>query len=178
MGFATIEIQPTVVTGAYTAADVVFDLTAINLPAKHCKLLSVFAYVGDQNGTASVTTVDGDSMILMFFKDNSGGNLGTAHATANITPANFVSNKFLGMCKLTDEADVIDAHVDNLRFMTGHRAENTLAVGNMNVGDLGIVLEGDMSTGVGNTCYVSAIDIGTLVFTATDDLRIVFHVEY
>ena len=33
MGFATIEIQPTVVAGAHTAKDVVFNLTAISLPA-------------------------------------------------------------------------------------------------------------------------------------------------
>ena len=38
--------------------------------------------------------------------------------------------------------------IPKVRFMIGHRAENTLAVGNMNIGDLGIVLQGDMSTGV------------------------------
>ena len=178
MGFATIEIQPTVVAGAHTAKDVVFNLTAITLPAKHCKLLSVFAYVGDQDGTVAPTTVDGDSMHLLFFKDNSGGDLGTAHGASLITAPNFVKNKFLGLCKLTDEADAMNNEIPKVRFMIGHRAENSLAVGNMNIGDLGIVLQGDMSTGVGNTCYVAALDVGTLNFTATDDLRIVFHVEY
>ena len=177
MGFATIEIQPTVDTTATAAKDVVFNLTPINLPAKHCKLLSVFAYVGDQDGTTAPGIADGDSMVLLFFKDNSGGDLGTVNATANITPANFVSNKFLGACKLTDEADMaIDDVVDNLRFMVGHNIATAVTAAEST--NLNIVLEGDMSTGVGNTCYVGGIDLGTLDFVATDDLRIVFHVEY
>ena len=172
MGYASIEIVPVVTaSSAYTVLDVLFENTSFELPSKGCKIISLFAY------DKGAGLADGDTFDLFFFRDNV-ANLGTMDATANISEADFKSNRPLGMCRLIHEENEIHNEIDNLEFMQG-AAVNLVSLTARPVSELGLVLQGDTSTGVGNTCYVSGvINTGTPTFAAVDDLVIVLGIEY
>ena len=174
MPFANITINPTVDTNAYAAGDVVFNLTEIKLPAKKCRLLGVTAY--DKGSTPGTT--DTDSIALFFFRNNV-ADLGTLNATADISVADFESNLLLGTCKLTCEHDVLNAEIDNVKFLFGHNTATAITAAEST--NLNVVLEGSTSNtkGVGNTCFVGGIQFaGTSDFVAASDLKIVLSVEY
>ena len=172
MGYASIEIVPVLTEdSAYAAGDVLFENTSFELPAKNCKILSLFAY----DKGAGLT--DGDTFDLFFLRDNV-ANLGTRHAGADIAEADFKSNRPLGMCRLIHEESEISNEIDNLEFMQG-TALNTTTITNRPTFGIGVVLQGDTGTGVGATCYVSGvIKTGTPTFADVDDLVIVLSVEY
>ena len=172
MGYASIEIVPVVTaSSAYTVLDVLFENTSFELPSKGCKIISLFAY------DKGAGLADGDMFDLFFFRDNV-ANLGTMDATANISEADFKSNRPLGMCRLIHEENEIHNEIDNLEFMQG-AGVNLVSLTARPVSELGLVLQGDTSTGVGNTCYVSGvINTGTPTFAAVDDLVIVLGIEY
>ena len=172
MPFANITINPTVTLDAHVVGDVVFNLTAIELPAKKCRLLSVTGY--DKGSTPGTT--DGDSIALFFFRNNA-ASLGTENQTANISVANFESNSLLGTCKLTCEHDVLNAQIDNVRFLFGHNTATAITAAEST--NLNVVLEGSTQSGVGNTCYVAGVQFAeTSDFDATTDLKIVLSLEY
>lgn len=168
MPFANITITPTVDTDAHAAGDVIFNPTAIELPAKKCKLLSVTAF--------DRTSADGDSIALFFFRNND-ADLGTLNATADITITDFIANGLLGTCKLTCEHDALNDQVDQLKFLFGHNTAT--AIGATDSTNLNVVLEGSTKSGVGNTCYVGGVQFaGTSDFAAAGSLNIVLSLEY
>lgn len=172
MPFANITINPTVDLAAHAAGDVVFNLTAIELPAKKCRLLSVTGY--DKGSTPGTT--DTDSIALFFFRNNE-ADLGTPNETADISVADFESNQLLGTCKLTCTHSIMNAEVDNVKFLFGHNTAT--ALGATDSTNLNVALEGSTGTGVGNTCYVGGIQFaGTSDFLAATDLKIVLSLEY
>ena len=76
MAFKQIRVSPIMDLDAYTAEDVMFPLTEIQLPSKRaCKLINIT--VINRAGTAA----DGWNMHLLFLNDNS-QELGTVQATA------------------------------------------------------------------------------------------------
>ena len=172
MGYASIEIVPVVTaSSAYTVLDVLFENTSFELPSKGCKIISLFAY------DKGAGLADGDTFDLFFFRDNV-ANLGTMHATANISEADFKSNRPLGMCRLIHEETEIHNEIDNLEFMQGARV-NQINLTSRPQTDISLVLQGDTGTGTGNTCHVSGvINTGTPTFAADDDLVIVLSIEY
>lgn len=174
MPFANITINPTVDLAAHAAGDVVFNLTAIELPAKKCRLLSVTGY--DKGSTPGTT--DTDSIALFFFRNNE-ADLGTLNETADISVADFESNQLLGTCKLTCTHSIMEAQVDNVKFLFGHNTAT--ALGATDSTNLNVALEGSNRNynGVGNTCYVGGIQFaGTSDFLAATDLKIVLSLEY
>ena len=115
----------------------------------------------------------------MFFFRNNVADLGTLNATANISVADFESNLLLGTCKITCEHDVLEAEVDNVKFLFGHNTATAIAGAEST--NLNVVLEGSTSNtkGVGNTCFVGGIQFaGSSDFVAASDLKIVLSVEY
>jgi len=170
MGYARIEINPTISTDAYAAKDVLFALTSFELPSKSCKLISAWAY---EKGSAAS---DNDHINLYFFRDNT-TELGTVNGAANITADLFQANKPLGVVGLIHETDRIDDEISNIHYY--HHIPTTLTSSGRTVPNLAIALQGDTGTGVGNTCYVSGIQkVGTPTYAATDDIVIVLSVEY
>ena len=170
MGYARIEINPTISTDAYAAKDVLFALTSFELPSKSCKIISAWAY---EKGSAAS---DNDIINLYFFRKNT-TELGSVSGSANITADLFQANQPLGVFGLAHETDRIDDEINNIHYY--HHIATTLTGSARSVANLSIALQGDTGTGVGNTCYVSGIQkVGTPTYAATDDLVIVLSVEY
>jgi hypothetical protein len=89
MAIRTIRVTPTLDTSAYAVGDVLFVGTEVTLPAKSCFLRGVQAVVKDTDGASQ-------EINLLFFQKNTTA-LGTINATANISGANLLANKYLGV---------------------------------------------------------------------------------
>ena len=76
MAYDIIEVDVTINGTAYSAGDVLFELTEVPLPARACKLIHGFFEVQSSGQAAA------ESFNCMFFKSNVGGNLASVVTTA------------------------------------------------------------------------------------------------
>lgn len=104
MAYSIVRVNPTVSTSAYADGDVLFVNTEFGLPSSNAKLVN--GYVIDKN-----KQLQSEDVTFFFFQENE-ADLGTINATANITDANFLSNKFLGAVNIVDQIESQD--LDNL----------------------------------------------------------------
>lgn len=105
MQYNTIEVPLTVSTDAYADNDVFFANTEFGLPARSCKIVGAYLIDKDQQ-------IDGNDNIDFYFFSQNVASLGTVNATADISAANFLSNKLQGI--LTVEANNAGSELDNL----------------------------------------------------------------
>ena len=184
MQYDIITIEPTVSDGAHAdGGDVMFNLTAVEMPARACRLINVFMEVANGGGET------GTKIGILFFKKNTTASLGTLNETADITHANFTANEYIGQTFLclsdgasdssanaTLDVDVID---EVALYYGGSWSSDTLA--HSNDGEsLSIfepmVLKGDAGDG---TIYAAGvIHDGGPDFDGTSNVKIHFHVEY
>ena len=108
MAFDVITVSPTTVDGAHSAGDVIFNLTAFNLPSRACKLVNIHMEVANGGGENST------KIGVLFFKKNTTPTLGTEVDTANIAHGDFTANQYIGTSFLNlssspeTDLDVID----------------------------------------------------------------------
>jgi len=178
MPFDIVTIAPTTVSGSLAVGGVMFNLTKVDLPARACKLISVFMEV------SSATAQEDDCKIgVLFFKKNTVATIGTLDATANISSANFILNEYLGQTflSLTDNADTLAEDViDNVALYYPSSSSADTGASGANGEHLSVfepmILKGD----AGNTEVYAAgvVHDGTPNFAGTDTVQIHFHLEY
>lgn len=178
MPFDIITIEPTTVDGGHAAGDVFFNLTKVELPARSCKLVSVFAECA---GTAA--DVLDVKIGILFFKKNTTTSLGTLDATADIAHADFTANEYIGQTFLGfhNGAAELDVDViDNMYFLypcswsadtgaTGEDGEHLSVFEPM-------VLKG--TSGNSEVYAAAVVHDGAPDVDGTDNVKIHFHVEY
>jgi len=177
MAFDVITVSPTTADGAHAAGDVMFNLTAFNLPHRACKLINVFMEVASGGGE------DDTKIGLLFFKKNTTASLGTLDATANISAANFTANQFIGSAfvGLTD-ADARDLDViDNVALYYGMTVSQYANNARGGSGTDNMVL---MTDKAGDNLFTNTMYMGGVVhsgapdFDGTDNVKIHLHIEY
>ena len=186
MAYDIITIEPTVSDGAHAQGDVLFNPEGFVLPAKAVKLINVVMEVAAGGGE------DDTKIGILFFQgpeDRTGlTNLGTLNATADITAANFTTNRFIGQAfvGLTDgggnDLDAIDTTA--LYYMTNASMSTT---GNRGTGAADpLILKGNGRDATAGTVgrqkdkiYVAGvIQAGAPDFDGTSNVKIHFHIEY
>ena len=181
MAYDIITINPTTVTAAYADADLFFDLTKVELPARACKLVSVYMEVA-----ATEAQVDDVKIGLLFFKKNTNnlaGSSGAVHADAEISAADFTANKYIGstFLQVSDGSAGWDLDiVENVAlFFPSNAMSDSTITSNYIDGSLhqNLVLKGDAG---GTEVYVGGVLInsGSINVNGTDTVKIHFHVEY
>lgn len=184
MKYDIITIEPTVSDGHTIIGDVLFNLTAVKMPARACRLINVFMEVANGGGQA------GNKMGILFFKKNTTASLGTLNQTANIAHANFTANEYIGktfLC-LNDGAGGADATnatldvdlIDEVALYYGGSWSTDTGAGDQNGDSISIfepmILKGDAGS---STVYAAGVNHdGTPDFDGTDNVKIHFHVEY
>ena len=175
MAYDIIEVDVTINGTAYSAGDVLFELTEVPLPARACTLIHGFFEVQSSGQAAA------ESFNCMFFKSNVGGNLasGGINTTADISAANFALNKYIGEALFASETDA--DRIDNMALFV---------LGQMNV-DIGSnpsfpsamfpVLKGDLEY-PGSTQHgvyaAGVVTTATPDFDAVTSAKLILHVEY
>tara|TARA_R100000664_G_C2759226_1_gene148765 strand:- start:2520 stop:3029 length:510 start_codon:yes stop_codon:yes gene_type:complete len=158
-----IRVTPTLTEdSAYADGDVLFTATEIPnavLGAGGCsKLLSCYLVDKDQ----SAFGVD-----LLFTEENTA--LGTIHATANISDADF---KAIGLCGAMRHINTVakSSDIDGLfvyKCMSLSESEESVEP---------ILLQAKAGS---TSVFVSGvINTGTPTFTNTDDIQLIFHIQY
>jgi hypothetical protein len=178
MAYDIITIEPTVSDGAHAAADVIFNLTEVILPARACKLVNWSLEVN-----VAAAAADDSKQAMLFFQKNTQPTLGTLNGAASISVADFKANKYIGSAftAMTDNAAALDKDViDNAQifYPTDAFMDVTPHADSFgsNGGVLPLVLKGD----AGNSkVYVGMVNhVGGIDLDGTDTVRIQLHVEY
>ena len=163
MAFSTIEVVPTLDTSAYADNDVLFTSTAVKLPHRHCKVLSISAIWNDTDAAS-------DDIIVMFFKENTNA-LGTINTAASISGAQIKENVLLGADRLVNDKET-SLGVPTLLVSQHINDEGASTSGQNNY----VLTEGSTK----NTCYVQGlleVGGGSGTFDA-DSLVLYISVEY
>jgi hypothetical protein len=177
MAYDIITIEPTVTDGDHLAADVVFNLTEVILPARACKLVNWSREVAAGGGE------DNTKLAMLFFQKNTQATLGTLNDDADITAADFKSNKYIGSAwfGLADGNSALDLDVIEttaLYYPSSAFSDPTPDASNFgsDSAPAPLVLKGD----AGNSkVYVGmVVHAGSPDFDGTDTVRIHLHVEY
>ena len=178
MAFDIITIEPTTVDGAHEAGDVFFNLTKVELPARSCKLVSVFAECANTAADSADVKIG-----ILFFKKNTTASLGTLDATANIAHADFTANEYIGQTFLGfhNGGSELDVDViDEMYFLYPCSwSADTAAVGSD--GEHLSVFEPMILKGTAGNSEVYAAAVvhdGTPDVDGTDNVKVHFHVEY
>jgi len=187
MAFDIITVQPTINAGAYTERDVFFDITSFNLPARSCKLVNAFIEVPD-SGLA-----DGETLHVLFFQDNAGGNLASSgiNNTANISIANFTLNKYIGtIAMFCEENQQHPSAIDNMGFFHGASAVSSVGLDSgdaatrrdQSLSDVSLILKANKDVSTSDHRYqifVAAVTgIGTIDLASATSCKLHLHVEY
>ena len=180
MVFDIITVSPTtdsVAKGAHGAGDVMFNLTAFNLPARACKLVNIFMEVANGGGE------DDTKIGLLFFKKNTTATLGTLNETANIAHADFTANQYIGSAfmGLTDadsrDLDVIDTTALYYGMTVSQYANN--ARGGSGTDNMVLMTDKSGDNLFTNTMYVGGVvHSGAPDFDADNNVKIHLHIEY
>tara|TARA_R100000773_G_scaffold14845_1_gene13565 strand:+ start:7330 stop:7839 length:510 start_codon:yes stop_codon:yes gene_type:complete len=160
--YSIITVTPTLTAGeAYADGDVLFEPTEIpNAVLGNggcCKLIKAFLIDYDRD----TFTAD------IIFTEKSTPAIGTKHATAGITDADFRTTGFIGALKFDNQSTVDD--IDNVK-----PAELQSLSGAGESVDPMLLQAADDSTSV----YVSAVlASGSPTFTNTNDIQLVLHIQ-
>jgi hypothetical protein len=168
MPFNTVTVELTTTAAAHAIGDVVCNPTEFRLPHRSCKLINA-TFIAD-GGTAATD----QKFEFLFFESNSGGDLGTLNATADITASNFKLNKYQGSCfvGLPDATGVDVDVIDNVARWFNVTSQ-TEAQDHTGGAGLSLVLSN------GPTCFVAGVvTVGTPTLGATDNCRLVLGFEY
>ncbi len=178
MPFDVVTINPTTAAGSLGVGDVMFNLTKVEMPARACKLISVFMEV------ASATAQEDDCKVgVLFFKKNVQPTLGAINSTVSISDADFTANKYVGQTFLALTDNVATLRLDVIDNVALYYPSSSFA----DTGSAGsdgehlsvfepMLLKGD----AGDTEVYAAgvIHDGSPNFDGTDKVRIHFHFEY
>jgi hypothetical protein len=178
MPFDIVTIAPTTVSGSLAGGDVMFNLTKVDIPARACKLISVFMEV-------SSATAQGDDCKIgvLFFKKNTQTTLGTLDASASISSADFTANEYIGQTflSLTNNAGTLALDlIDNVALYYPSSSNADTDASGVDGEHLSVfepmLLKGD----AGNTEVYAAgvVHDGTPNFAGVDTVKIHFHIEY
>ena len=177
MAYDVLTISPTVSSGAHAAGDVMFNLTAVELPSRSCKLINAFMEVASGGGE------DDTKIGLLFFGKNTTASLGTLNATADITSGNFTGNEYQGqlLIGLTDGGNLDLDGIDNVALYYSTNAFSTANGTRGGMGQMNMVVKGGAPdrNSPETTVYVGAIiHSGTPNLDGTDNVKLHLHVEY
>jgi|TARA_R100000084_G_scaffold86006_2_gene40786 hypothetical protein len=160
---------------AHQNGDVLFQMTEVPLPARACKVVDAY-FEGE------ATPVQNNLLSLYFFKSNAGGELGPLNGAANITPANFALNKFIGSTQLLSDADA--GLYELVPTMIVARRNNGVGAdtgGGEGGGTSNLILKGDVDYN-GSTqhgVYMSGFNaVGVPDFDSDKNCKVILHVEY
>lgn len=173
MSYDVLTISPTVSDAAHAAGDVIFNLTAVELPARSCKLINCFLEVASGGGE------DDTKIGLLFFEKNTTASLGTLNATANISSANFTANGYQGsvFLGLTDSDSKDLDVIDNVGLYYGMSQSQYASSTRGGSGMESIVIKAEAAKP--NTAYVAAVvHSGAPDFDGTANVKVHLHVEY
>ena len=180
MAFDIITVSPTtdsVAEGATDAGEVMFNLTAFNLPAKACKLINVFMEVANGGGE------DDTKIGILFFKKNTTPTLGTLNATANIAHADFTANQYIGqtILALSDGGNLDLDLIDTTALYYSSNQFSTAAASRGGDGLMEMVL---MTDKAGDNLFTNTMYVGGVVHSGSPDfdgdnnVKIHLHIEY
>jgi len=187
MAFDIITIEPTVNATAYAVRDVFFDMTSFNLPARACKLVNAFLEIPDTG------LVDGETLSVLFFQDNAGGNLasGGINTTANISVANFTLNKYIGtIAMFCEENQQHPSAIDNMGFFHGTSIVSSVGLDSgdtatrrdQSLSDVSMLLKANKNVSTSDhrhQMFVAAVTgIGTIDLSSATSCKLHLHVEY
>lgn len=177
MAYDIITIEPTVSDAAHARGDVVFNLTEVILPARGCKLVNWSMEVAAGGGE------DNTRLAILFFQKNTQATLGALNAVADITAANFKSNKYIGSAffALADGASAVDLDVIQttaLYYPSNPLTDATPQSDNFgsDSGQAPLILKGN--AGDSKVYAGMVVHQGGPDFDGTDTVRIHLHVEY
>ena len=162
--YAIIRVQPTLDTNAYAQYDVLFTATAIPNAVRGnggCSKL-VAMYVLDQSDNS-------DDMWFVFSEGQTA--LGTINATANISDANILANKNIGLMKLDSDQAGTAAAIDTSKL------HQVLGMSGTGESADGVML---LQAAAGTTSvYVQGIVGSNTTPTFADgDIELIFHIQY
>jgi len=183
MAFDVITVLPTTVDGAHAAGDLMFDLTAFNLPHRACKLINIFMEVANGGGE------DDTKIGILFFKKNTTASLGTAGPSsgsgtgATIAHADFRANEHIGqtILGLSDGGNLDRDVIDTTALYYSAHPFSTAAASRSGAGLMEMVL---MTDKAGDNLFTNTMYMGGVVhsgapdFDGTDNVKIHLHIEY
>lgn len=171
MAYSIVRVNPTVSTSVYADGDVLFVNTEFGLPASHAKLVN--GYVIDKD-----KQLQSEDVTFYFFQENE-ADLGTINATANITDANFLSNKFLGAVNILDQIESADLDNLDVHKMVTYGA---IADGGSTAVPIDVMMQSSSRSSsnlypVYVTAFIQVVNTAPN-FTNADALELVLHFEY
>lgn len=173
MAYDVLTISPTVSSGAHAVGDVMFNLTAVELPSRTCRLINAFMEVASGGGE------DDTKIGLLFFARNTTASLGTLNATANITSGNFTANGYQGqlLIGLTDGGNLDLDGIDNVALYHATNAFSTAAGTRGGNGLMEMCVKAQASKPY--TVYIGGlVHSGAPNLDGTDNVKVHLHVEY
>ena len=172
MAYSVVRVNPTVDTSAYADGDVLFVNTEFGLPSSSAKLVN--GYVIDKD-----KQLQSEDVIFYFFQENE-ADLGTINLSANISDANFLSNKFLGAVNILDQVESVD-----LDFLDVHKMVTYGAIsdGASTAVPLDVMMQSSSRSSsnlypVYVTAFIQVVGSTAPNFTNADALELVLHFEY
>ena len=178
MAFDVITVSPTTDGDAvHAAGDVMFNLTAFNLPARACKLINIFMEVANGGGE------DDTKIGILFFKKNTTPTLGTLNATANIAHADFTANQYIGHTVL-GLSDGSNLDLDVIDTTALYYSAHPFSTAGATRGGAGLMETVLMTDKAGDNLFTNTMYMGGVVhsgspdFDADNNVKIHLHIEY
>lgn len=159
-----IRVTPTVDTNAYADGDVFFNATEIPNAVSYRGGISKLVGI-------SAVSVDAESVDCeLLFHEVGGVNLGTLNSAPDISDANFLNLKILGIHEMKN-ADWISNHSSS----DSEASVYSNALTQADQSPIGMLLKANEGS---TSVYVSAIAKESTNFAAATDLQLIFHIQY